>query len=194
MHDAQVRNDEKLARALQAHEYNRAQGNHGRGNSGGGQVQHGANARHHSRNQDLELALEANPEAFVSVPMLYVQCTLNDVPLKAFVDTGAQMTVVSSRCLQRCKLAERIDTRFKGIAAGVGAARILGRVHLATIRFGAHTAVDVSLSVLEQNHGPDLLIGLDFLRKYQATIDLGRNALIIGGKGIPFVDADKKKE
>ena len=184
----QVRQDEKLARALQAHEYARAQHTA----NAVAQHDHEREARHKARNEQLELALEANPEAFVSVPMLYVACMLNDMPLKAFVDTGAQMTVISVKCLQRCNLVDKVDRRFKGVAAGVGAARILGRVHLATLRFGSLTAVDVSLTVLDQSHGPDLLIGLDLMRKYQAVIDLGRNAMLIGGKAIPFVEGDQK--
>jgi DNA damage-inducible protein 1 len=78
------------------------------------------------------------------------------VPLKAFVDTGAQMTVLSVKGAQKCNLLDKVDSRFRGVAAGVGAARIVGRVHLATLRFGSHTAVDVSLSVLEQSHGPEV--------------------------------------
>ena len=38
-----------------------------------------------------------------------------------------------------------------------------------------------------------LLIGLDLMRKYQAVVDLGRNAMLIGGKAIPFVEGDDKK-
>ena len=135
----------------------------GGGNSGGHGGGHDAarEARHRARDEQLEMALAANPEAFVSVPMLYVNCMLNDVPLKAFVDTGAQVTVLSVKGAQRCNLLDKVDSRFRGVAAGVGAARIVGRVHMATLRFGSTTAVDVSLSVLEQSHGPELLIGLD---------------------------------
>ena len=112
------------------------------------------------RDEQLRMALEANPEAFISVPMLYVQATLNDVAVKAFVDTGAQMTVMNLDMAQRCKLGALIDQRFRGVAAGVGAARIVGRVHLATLRFG-RSAVDTTITVLEQRSGPDLLLGLD---------------------------------
>ena len=187
----QLMRDEKLAQALQVHEYDRAAG-------GIGQRQHGAidperQARHKARDEQLEMAFEVNPEAFVPVPMLYVACSVNDVPLKAFVDTGAQMTVMTAKCVQRCKLEQKVDPRFRGVAAGVGAARILGRVHLATVRFGSQTAVDCSITVLEQSHGPDLLLGLDLMRKYQAIVDLGRNAMLIGGKAIPFVEGDQKE-
>jgi len=189
--DSQMRHDEKLAQALQAHEYQRA---HAGGPSG--HVVQGdpsREARHKARNEQLEMALEVNPEAFVSVPMLYVACTLNNVPIKAFVDTGAQMTVMTASCVERCGLRDKVDSRFRGVAAGVGAARILGRVHLATLRFGQHTAVDCSITILESNHGPELLIGLDLMRKYQAIVDLSRNAMLIGGKAIPFVEGDKER-
>jgi len=190
----QLRHDEKLAQALQAREYHRAQQPQGGSGHHTAAIDPEREARHKVRNEQLEMALEVNPEAFVSVPMLYVDVTLNNTPLKAFVDTGAQMTVISAKCVQRCNLADKVDSRFHGVAAGVGAARLLGRVHLATLRFGAHTAVDCSLTVLDQNHGPDLLLGLDLLRKYQAIVDLGRNALLIGGKAIPFVEGDKKEQ
>lgn len=59
------------------------------------------------------------------------------------------------------------DSRFRGVAAGVGAARIVGRVHMAQLRFGKRMACDVSITVLEQSssHSPDLLLGLDLMRK-----------------------------
>lgn len=219
----QQKQDEQIAQMLQAQEFHRTQnpshiamphhsgahhgggGRHGgkqdaiqamiggAGHNGGGSHDPEREARHRVRDEQLKMALEVNPEAFISVPMLYVSCTLNDVPLKAFVDTGAQMTVMTAKCAQKCHLLEKVDPRFRGVAAGVGAARIAGRVHMATLRFGSTTAVDVSITVLEQNHGPELLVGLDLMRKYQAVVDLARNVMLIGGKAIPFVEDDDHK-
>lgn len=197
--EQQVKEDGRLAAALQAHYYHRADhpSQHGGGGrSGGGGHGSGGQSgggRAAAIEGDMRMALEANPEAFVPVPMLYVSCTLNEVPLKAFVDTGAQMTVMSVRCAEKCALLQKVDPRFRGVAAGVGVARLAGRVHLATLRFGPQTAVDLSITVMEQNSGPDLLLGLDVMRKYAAVIDLGRNALVIGGKLIPFVEGDERR-
>ena len=138
-----------------------------------------------ARDEQLKLAMEATRGVLQSA-VLYVRCTLNDVPLKAFVDTGAQMTVMSLECAQKCKLQALIDQRFRGVAAGVGVARIVGRVNLATLRFGRTAAVDTSITVMEQRGGPELLLGLDIMRRFSAVVDLGRNALVIGGESIPF--------
>ena len=73
---------------------------HGGGQGGGHGGGHGQDVRaaqaerHKTRDEQLRMALEVNPEAFVPVPMLYVLTELNKVPVKAFVDTGAQMTGV----------------------------------------------------------------------------------------------------
>ncbi|XP_050241084.1 protein DNA-DAMAGE INDUCIBLE 1-like [Quercus robur] len=47
-------------------------------------------------------ALEHNPEAFARVVMLYVDMEVNGFPLKAFVDNGAQSTIISKSCAERC--------------------------------------------------------------------------------------------
>ena len=192
---AQVDSDAAIARALQAQEYHatthRAHQPSGAAPAASGHAQRAPAASGHAerqraRDEQLKLAMEATPEAFCKVPMLYVRCTLNDVPLKAFVDTGAQMTVMSLECAQKCKLQALIDQRFRGVAAGVGVARIVGRVNLATLRCGRTGAVDTAITVMEQRGGPELLLGLDIMRRFSAVVDLGRNALVIGGESIPF--------
>ena len=61
-------------------------------------------------------------------PMLRVECKVGNSRLDAFVDTGAQVTVMSLECAQRCGLMSLVDRRFTGNAKGVGSTRIVGRI------------------------------------------------------------------
>lgn len=179
-----------------------AQG-HGRGGGGGGapappgsdnpmSVEAQTAMMEHIRQQNveknMEQAIEHNPEAFGSVVMLFVDCKINNIAgVKAFVDSGAQATIISKACAQRCNLLRLLDTRFQGMARGVGTAKIYGRIHLSTLTLGEEF-FDVTFIVMESVGGDyDMLLGLDMLRKHQASIDLRENCLRIGGAVVPFL-------
>ncbi|KAL3508320.1 hypothetical protein ACH5RR_027721 [Cinchona calisaya] len=132
-------------------------------------------------------ALEYNPEAFARVVMLYVDMEVNGVPLKAFVDSGAQSTIISKSCAERCGLLRLLDTRYRGIAHGVGQKEIVGRIHVAPIKIG-NNFYPCSFLVLDASN-MEFLFGLDMLRKHQCMIDLKDNVLRVGGGevAVPFL-------
>ena len=47
--------------------------------------------------------LSHSSQAFDSVTMLYIPCVVNKQNIVAFVDTGAQMTIMSDTCAERLK-------------------------------------------------------------------------------------------
>ena len=170
--------------------------NYSRNDSSDVDEQYLINEKIHEENieANMKAALEQNPESFVKVDMLYIDCTVNGYPVRGLVDCGAQATIMSPACAERCNIHRLIDTRWTGIATGVGTQRIIGRIHMAQLQIGEDILL-TSFQILE-NQRIDMLLGLDLLKNYQCQIDLRRNLLVIGSTGTetPFLSVYKMRK
>jgi Aspartyl protease len=135
-----------------------------------------------------------------SHPLLQMPCSLQTedqtgkiTPTSTFVDTGAQVSVLSYAAARRAGVLHLLDRRYAGHAMGVGQCRVLGRLPAGAILLHVleHKLAAPAITILEDtNQGVDLLLGLDFLREYQAILNLREEeiSLLVG------MDADTGKE
>lgn len=140
-------------------------------------------------------AMEDAPEVFGRVTMLYIPTVVNGRhPVKAFVDSGAQMTNMTLACAKASGLEHLIDKRFAGEARGVGTCKILGRVHMANLRLGENDFT-CSFHILEGGD-VEFLFGLDMLKRHQCVIDLKESCLRIGTGNVtvPFLSESELPE
>lgn len=145
--------------------------------------------------RSIATAMEHNPESFVRTTMLYIPVTIHpnghslDNPVsKAFVDTGAQTSIISPDFCEKIGISNLIDKRFKGEVRGVGKSNILGRIHDVEVAIG-DALIHLAFTVIDT--GMDLLLGLDMMRKFGMCIDLRENCLRVDGLKVSFLDENE---
>lgn len=139
--------------------------------------------------------VEANniiPESFFHVDMLYLPMKINDVEIKALVDTGAQVTIMSKACAIKCGLIDMIDHSINGHVIGVGEQNVLGKIWMVDIMF-KDNALPCSFTVLE-NLEYDVIFGLNMMITHRCTIDLDKKCLRLGEYEVPFVKLEEDED
>jgi hypothetical protein len=122
-----------------------------------------------------------------------IHCEVDGTPVVAMIDTGAELSVLSSRWTDRSHLTPRIDTSFAGKAIGVGSGQILGRLTDLPVRIGP-IQFKTPVAVLK-NSRVDMIIGLDLLRRFRGDVNFLDDTLRLHVKTrqvkIPFIRSRK---
>ena len=133
-------------------------------------------------NENLRQAEEYMPETLFPVHMLFINLEINKKKVVALVDTGAQSTIMSQDLCQKCDLFNLCDTRYSGIAKGVGTSKIIGVVHAAQMKID-NKVLMAKITVIE-NSSIGFIFGLDNMRAHRCTIDLNKAGLIFPDIGV----------
>jgi predicted aspartyl protease len=140
---------------------------------------------HHQRiEENMQYAMEHNPEGFVAYSLLYVKSRINGHPVIVMLDTGAQSSVLPVSAAKTCEVDYLIDRRLRTVTVGVGTQRSVGRIHALQLDIGGRSWVNPFI-VLD---GPLTIpvLGVDWLTKNRATIDLASRTLVLGDVVVSF--------
>lgn len=125
--------------------------------------------------------LSNNPFAASSSHMATILCAIGNISVEMLIDTGAQSSVLSMPIVRQLGLMNRLDRRYMGVAAGVGQARISGKISNVICSFGVgHVEFPMDFTVLDINDSL-VILGLDQMRKYKCLVDMEREKLVFGG-------------
>ena len=130
--------------------------------------------------------------------MCVVPCVIgsgsSSICVEMMIDTGAQTSVMSLALAKELGLSNRINSMYRGVANGVGQARICGKIRNVVVEFtGSHVEFPMDFMVLDVPERM-LLLGLDLMRRYQCIVNLQKEVLIFGGEGgveVPMLPADE---
>lgn len=137
--------------------------------------------------ENLQLAYDISPESFVSVSMLYIKLRIKGHLAYALVDSGAQQTIIHPQLAEEFGILNLLDKRFATMTMGVGTAKSKGRIHSVPVSLGdTNLEVPCSFTVIETHVG--ILFGLDMLRRHKCSIDLSKDALVIGNREVKFLN------
>ena len=122
-------------------------------------------------------------------------------PLTTYLDTGAQVTIITYQAAKKAGLTHLIDTRYAGHAVGVAgvSCHILGRIPANTVSFifdvgnngrlirmdksPAITVLENQIAAGEESEDMEMLLGLDVLEEWQAAICLRDRTLTVRSSG-----------
>jgi len=118
--------------------------------------------------------------------LVYVPCEINDRLVEMMVDTGAQTSVISRPLMEKLCIDKKLNREKQGVAAGVGTARILGRIENCPVQIG-NVCFSLYFAVLDIENDM-MILGIDQMRRFNCLVDLQSNKLIFGGRGGVEVD------
>ena len=129
--------------------------------------------------------LEANMKAAETLgeenkmPSPYIDCKVNGHHVRALVDSGAEYSIMSVQCAERCGIRKLADPGMLRPLSNLGKCqKTEGTVQDCVVNIEKDELL-VSLNINELSE-EEMLLGVDLMMRYECSIDLKSNNFIIG--------------
>jgi DNA damage-inducible protein 1 len=132
------------------------------------------------------LAMDIIPESFIPVKMLYIKCKINNTELDIFIDTGAQVSIMSLSLAKQLGIDYLIDHFCEGKVVGVGTKEIVGKIHYIDIQL-ENFNLPCSFTIID-NDNLKIMLGLNTMLSTGCILDLKNKKMIFNNYEIKFLD------
>lgn len=136
--------------------------------------------------QNYALAMDIIPESFIPVNMLYIKGKINNTELDIFVDTGAQVSVMSLSLAKQLGISYLIDHFCEGKLVGVGTKNMIGKIHYVDIEFG-NFSLPCGFTIIDSDD-LKVIMGLNSMLSIGCTIDLQNKKMLFKNYEIKFLN------
>jgi len=132
------------------------------------------------------LAVNIIPESFVPTKMLYIKGKINSQELEIFVDTGAQVSIMSLALAKKLGIDYLIDHFCEGKLVGIGVKEMVGKIHYTDIQFGNFN-LPTGFTIIDDDN-TKIMLGLNTMLSTGCVLDLKNKKMIFNGCEIKFLN------
>ena len=136
--------------------------------------------------ENYTLAMNTIPESFIPINMLYIKGKINDSELDIFVDTGAQVSVMSLKLAKDLKIDYLIDHFCEGKLVGVGSKEMVGKIHYIDIQL-ENFNLPCGFTIIDDDN-LKIMLGLNTMLSTGCIIDLKSKKMIFNNYQVKFLN------
>lgn len=136
--------------------------------------------------ENYTLAMNTIPESFIPVNMLYIKGKINDTELDIFVDTGAQVSIMSLKLAKDLGVDYLIDHFCEGTLVGVGSKKMSGKIHYLDIQLGNFN-LPCGFTIIDSDD-IKIMLGLNSMLSLGCVLDLKNKKMIFNNYEVKFLN------
>lgn len=136
--------------------------------------------------ENYQLAIDTIPESFIPVKMLYIKGKINKKEINIFIDTGAQVSVMSLSMARELGVDFLIDHFCEGKLVGVGSKDMSGKIHYLDIQLDNFN-LPCGFTIID-NDDIKIMLGLNSMLSMGCILDLKNKKMIFNNYEIKFLN------
>jgi DNA damage-inducible protein 1 len=136
--------------------------------------------------ENYQLAMDTIPESFIPVKMLYIKGKINNKEIDIFIDTGAQVSVMSLSMAKELGVDFLIDHFCEGKLVGIGTKNMSGKIHYLDIQLDNFN-LPCGFTIID-NDGIKIMLGLNSMLSMGCILDLKNKKMKFNNYEVRFLN------